>query len=850
MPDPAIRVRGAHTHNLQDVDVELPYRKLIVLCGVSGSGKSSLAVDTLYAEGQRRYVETFSPYARQFLERLPRPDVEEVEGLPPPVRVKDPGRSARRLTVGTLTETYDYLRLLFARVGEVVCPACRRTVRPDRLDDVVTTLGRLPEGARLLITFPAGVDGESPSFFEDLRSLGFRRAIVGDRLIEIGGGSTDFHKREGTLEIVADRLIAGRADAARLAESLEVAREQGGGQSVTYVEAVDGAAPLVEPLGAAPAALDGHTFWRCPLSDHFVCKQCGREFTEPDPQLFNFSSAAGACPRCEGIGAIRPGGRLPKRGGRWQTCPDCQGRRLRPEALAVQFDGNSIAQIAGLPADEVSVRITAWSRPDSHLDVPPAVVMQLQQRLSVLAELGISYLRLDQSIHSLSRGERQRVSLARGLGSSLVNSLYVLDEPTTGLHPADLPAMVEALHRLRDRGNTVLVVEHERQVLRTADLLVELGPGAGQEGGRVVFHGRPDQIVQAKGSATGDWLAGRRAAARDDSDARRQTEHGWIRLADAHSKNLKHVSVKFPLGVLCVVTGVSGAGKTALVHDALYGAMQEYLDGKSAGPPTWSGVQGAEQVGRLERLDQALSVHTSRSNPVTYVKAFNVIRRVFADTIDAKTRGYEPGFFSFNVPGGRCEKCKGEGSLTVDMQFLPDLSMVCPECNGRRYARDALAVLYRGRSIADVLDMTVREAIGFFRGQAAVQTRLQCLKDAGLDYLRLGQPAATLSGGEAQRLKLASLLQGKRAARTLYLLDEPTAGLHATDVPALLDCFDALLAVGHSLIVVSHSLQLVQAADYVVDLGPGAGERGGAVVACGTPEQIAAHPESVTGRYL
>jgi excinuclease ABC subunit A len=846
---PLIRVRGARTHNLQNVDLDLPCGKLIAVCGISGSGKSSLAVDTLYAEGQRRFVETFSPHARQFLERLPRPEVDEIEGLPPPVRVQEPGPSpGRRLTVGTVTEIYDILRLLFGRFGEVVCPDCRRVVRRDRIEDVTAALGGLAEGTRLLIAFPADRNGtvELAGLQEELQGLGFRRVITGGELVEIESRPELLATGGEPLEIVVDRLVAKRAELSRIAESLEAASDQGGGRYVVYVEAAADLSQF-ERFFPRPAVLDGRPFARFALGTELECHGCGATFIEPEPQLFNLFSPVGACPRCEGLGAIVQGGsRSAGQGKIWRTCPACGGRRLRPEALAVQLAGKSIAEVAALPAAGVAEFAASLDHETSRAADP--LLAQLAQRLAGLRDLAIGHLPIDRTVRVLSRGERQRVVLAHALSSSLVNGLYILDEPMTGLHPADIPLVVAALGTLRGRGNTVLVVEHERAAILAADFLVEMGPGAGHEGGKIVFHGTPEEIRAHRGTATADWLSGSRASA--TYAHRRTPEQGWIRLVGGRAKNLQDVTVEFPLGVLCVVTGVSGAGKSALVQETLYPALRAELDGKPRGGRTWSEIHGAGQIEHVELVDQSPPARTARASPVTYVKAFDAIRRVFAETIDATTHNYGPGFFSFNVEGGRCETCKGEGRLVVDMQFLPDLHMVCPECNGRRYRPAALAVLYRGRSIADVLQMTVREAIGFFRGQVAVQTRLSCLKDAGLDYLRLGQPIHTLSGGESQRLKLAAVLQGKRSGRTLFLLDEPTAGLHATDVAALLDCLDGLVSVGHSLVAVTHHLQLIRSSDYVIDIGPGAGDEGGRVVARGTPEQIASVAESVTGRCL
>jgi excinuclease ABC subunit A len=856
LSDSAIHVRGARTHNLQGIDLDLPIDKLIAICGVSGSGKSSLAVDTLYAEGQRRYAETFSAFARQFLERLERPDVERIDGLPPPILVYQSGRNAgRRETVGTATELHELLSLWFAEWGEVICPTCDLDVRRHRVEEVASLVDSLPGGTRMVVAYPAEPlnsphDGK---FAEHVRSLGFRRLIIGESIVEVESGDAANPPAQNELErceVVVDRLIVGRTERDRLVESLAAARDHGAGRYVVYVEA-EATETALGAYQPQPAMLDGRCTLRCELNEDFVCSRCGHAFVGPEPRLFSFHGPVGACPACAGLGHVEEtGGKGRSQRGKkvWEICAACLGQRLRPEALAVRLGGKSIVDVSEQPAVRLAEFVRELNCASHEGGAAQPTVTAILARLSHMAELGIGHLPLARPLRSVSRGEAQRVALCRTVSSSLVNVLYVLDEPTVGLHAADMEAAVRVLTSLRDRGNTVIVVEHEADVLRSADMLVEMGPGAGQEGGRVVFAGAPQEIVQSPGSATGDWLAGRRGAL--EVNGRRPIEHGSIRLVGARSKNLRGITVEFPLGVLCVVTGVSGAGKTALVEHALYPAVRERLGGQAVGKRTWDDVQGTGQVEHVELVTQSPPARSARSNPVTYVKAFDAIRQVFAETIDATTRNYGPGFFSFNVEGGRCESCKGEGRLTVDMQFLPNLVMVCPECNGRRYTREALAVQYRGRSIADVLEMTVREALAFFRGQRAVQSRLACLKDVGLDYLRLGQPLGTLSGGEAQRMKLASFLQTKRAGRTLFLLDEPTAGLFATDVLKLLDCFDALLAVGHSIVAVTHNLALVRAADYVIELGPGAGEGGGQLVATGTPEEIATDSGSKTGCYL
>ncbi len=928
-----IELRGVRVHNLKSVDLDLPHGRLVVVCGVSGSGKTSLALDTLYAEGQRRYIESFSAYTRQFLERLEKPDADRIDGIPPAIAVTRESTSrSNRTTIGSTTETADYLRLLYARVAQTFCLGCGQQVLKDTPQSAAERLGQLPEGTRLLVTFPQTFgDGDTlPSVAAELREDGFVRVIYQGQTRSltdrswIDAAATDNTRQP--LLVVTDRLTAGSVSSDRLRDSLEIAFAKGQGACSVLLPAVSDQAAMI---------VDQRPWDRWGFSSRLRCEACERDYLEPEPRLFDYNSPWGACPQCEGFGdivdidmdlvvphpnkSIREGAiapwntpayahelqellaladdygvpvdvpfqqlseaqlqriydGVPERnfGGlrgffawlqrrkykmhlrvflsRWRSyrpCPACGGARLRPESLAARIDGRNLAEVSRLKIQDArqffaDLRLDDWQR-----TVGRTMLEQVQSRLRYLCDVGLGYLSLDRTLRTLSGGEAQRVAMTSALGSSLVNMLYVLDEPSVGLHPRDMDGLTEAIVALRDRGNTVVVTEHEVSLLHRADQVIEIGPGAGQRGGRVVFQGPPEQMVQASGSLTGEFLSGRRGVALPSR--RRPPTRGRIQLTGARGNNLQDLTVEFPLGVLCLVTGVSGAGKSTLVQDTLYGALCQRKRKESAKPCPYEDVFGDGQIDDVILVDQNPIGRSPRSNPVTYIKAFDPIRAVFAETIEARTHNYSTGHFSFNVDGGRCEACKGDGYVQIDMQFLPDVFMRCSHCGGTRYRKEILEVTYRGRHIAEVLEMTVREAFSFFRGQPKVQGKLKQLIDVGLDYLRLGQPANTLSSGEAQRLKLAAYMSGARRNRTLFLLDEPTTGLHFADIVQLLDCFEALLAVGHSLIIVEHNLQLMRAADWIIDLGPGAADEGGRIVAEGPPEAIADHPDSHTGRYL
>jgi excinuclease ABC subunit A len=934
-----ISLRGVEVHNLKHVNLDIPHRKLVALCGLSGSGKTSLALDTLYAEGQRRYIESFSAYTRQFFERLEKPAAEKITGIPPAIAVthKNTSRSSRS-TVGTVIEANDHLRLLMARIGRVICQTCGHPVRRETPESAAETLADLPAVTRYVLAFQARPDANAdlPAALAALREEGFVRVILGDRFVNLENGVAlpPSEASPGPLCVVVDRLAAGSTAPQRLRESLELAFRNGSGKCFVLVDLPE-PPDLKESRRGARVRIDDRDWWRLTFSSTMTCDDCGREYPLPEPRLYSFNSPLGACPECEGFGnmidvdmdlvvpdpnksvsegaiapwntpayaheleeliALAPAVGLPldvpfrelteaqrdlirdgvparKFGGlrgffnwlerrkykmhlrvflsRWRSyrpCPACGGSRLRPEALATRLGGLNMAEISALKIRDAVAFFRELSLSDWERSVGRMMLDQVQARIGYLDAVGLGYLTLDRTLRTLSGGESQRVALTSALGSSLVNMLYVLDEPSIGLHPADVNRLIAAVVSLRDRGNSVLVVEHEETMLRAADQIIEIGPGAGERGGEVVFQGTVAEMQDCPRSLTGDYLAGRRGVG--GLRNRRRLSHGWLRLTGARGNNLKNVTVEFPLGVLCLVTGVSGSGKSTLVEDTLYPALRRRMRLEAAKPEPYDDVFGDGQIDELVLVDQSPIGRSPRSNPVTYLKAFDEIRGVFADTLEARTRNYTASHFSFNVDGGRCGNCEGDGYLQIDMQFMADVFMKCPECHGKRYRPEILKVQYRGRSIADVLEMTVREAFTFFRGSPKVQARLKRLIDVGLDYLRLGQPANTLSGGEAQRLKLAGYMSAAKRSRTLFILDEPTTGLHFADVTQLLDCFEALLAVGHSLIVVEHNVQMMKAADYIIDLGPGAADEGGQIVVQGTPEFVARNPDSATGRFL
>jgi excinuclease ABC subunit A len=904
----SITARGIRVHNLKGIDVCIPTGKLVVVTGVSGSGKSSLAFDTLYAEGQRRYVESLSAYARQFLERIERPRVDSIDGLCPTIaiRQKAPSRNPRS-TVATATEIHDYLRVLFARIGRTLCEACGSEVVRDTADSAVDRLSGFPEGTRVLLGFSLPVGGTPlPDLQERLAKKGFGRLIVGDAVVRLA----EVESLADDVVVLVDRVVVGREPGSRLADAIEMCFAEGG--------------------GAACARVAGGPLLR--FSERFECARCGRGFQAPEPRLYSFNNPNGACPGCHGFGnlieidtdlvvpdktrsliggAIEPWNRPQHRGllaelkrfarrhgialdaswadlpedhrrlvlegdeefagvlgfFRWleakkykvqvrvllsryrgyQVCPSCHGARLRPEALQTRLGDRNIDDVCRMSVREAAAFFRGLGLTEGERTIGWKACEEILRRLAFLSDVGLDYLSLDRAFGSLSGGEAQRIALATALGTGLVGTLYVLDEPSVGLHPRDTERLVRMVKELRDQGNTVLVVEHDRDLLEAADYVIDLGPGAGEQGGRVVFEGTHAEMIQDGRSLTGKCL-------RDEIGVpvpgRRRRGNGLqivIRGAQAH--NLRGIDARIPLGALTCVTGVSGSGKSTLVHDVLCTVLLQRPE-RGALPGLVDAVEGAEFVEEVVLVDQAPIGRTPRSNPITYIKGFDDVREAFASTPDARRRGLTASHFSFNVPGGRCEACAGDGQIRVDLQFLADVYLICESCGGRRFGSDVLAVRYRDRGIDQVLDMSVRDAIHFFSALPRLTKRLRILDQIGLGYLRLGQSATTLSGGEAQRMKLASHLLRKPGARTLYVLDEPTTGLHMADVNDLLACFGRLLDSGATLVVVEHNMDVVKQADWVLDLGPGGGDRGGKLVFQGTPEALVNHGRGATATHL
>ena len=955
-----IVVRGARTHNLKNVDLNIPHRSLVVMTGVSGSGKSSLAFDTIYAEGQRRYVESLSAYARQFLERMEKPDVDSIEGICPAIAIRQKNSIRNpRSTVSTTTEIHDYLRLLFARVGRTICRKCGRDVIRETAEVVSGELGKLPAGTRLLIGFdmpvvtsevlpslegPEGRDendedgpGEEesaqqglPDFVDPvaetlaaLRRKGFGRLYVDGETVSLEDVNAATLKDRPLLQVIVDRLKVDGDLRTRLTDSIETAYTEGGGAAF----AIELAESPSTTLGAG-----GHVVHR--FSERFECRNCAIQYEVPQPRLFSFNNPFGACGVCHGFGniieldmnlvvpdpsksiqqnAIEPWSKPHYRAQlvelkraakaarlrldvpwseltdderrfviegdgaeyegvrgffRWLerkkykvhvrvflsryrgylTCPECLGARLRREARDVKIGGQTIDQVCALTVRESDKFFSELSLSEKDAAVADKVMREIRKRLGFLRDVGLDYLTLDRLSSTLSGGESQRINLATSLGSALVDTLYVLDEPSIGLHSRDNERLIAILRQLRDQGNTVLVVEHDADMIRVADTVVDMGLGAGEQGGRVVFSGTLEALMQEPRSLTAKYL--RDELAIPVPAVRRKPSNQKLKVLGASEHNLKNIDVEIPLGMLTAVTGVSGSGKSTLVHDVIYAALKRAKGDWDRRIGSHRKLEGAEFVTDVVLVDQAPIGRTPRSNPVTYLKAFDPIRELFATTKDARTRGLTASHFSFNVPGGRCEACEGEGVVKVEMQFLADVFVPCDQCEGKRFKPQVLEVRYRGRSVDQVLDMTVREALTFFSTSPKVLRRLQVLDEIGLGYLRLGQPATTLSGGEAQRIKIAAHLSSHTGDRVLYILDEPTTGLHFDDIAKLLAACKKLIQAGHSLLVIEHNLDVIKTADWIIDLGPEGGEEGGQLIATGTPEQLAKNEASHTGRYL
>ncbi|MGE5302943.1 MAG: excinuclease ABC subunit UvrA [Alphaproteobacteria bacterium] len=830
-----IVIHGARVHNLKNIDVEIPRERLVVVTGVSGSGKTSLAFDTLYAEGQRRYLESLSADARQRLQPMERPDVEHIEGLSPAIAIQPKtGIFSPRSTVGTLTEIYDYLRLLYARAGQPTCIQCGRPVVSYATEQIVDELFSLSGPARIVILAPIKLDGrEASETLAELARAGFTRVLINGEIEQLSEEVHAKSNRAGAIHLIVDRLVVREGVEKRLADSIEIAARYGSGVVKIEVAREENSEPL-EMI----------------FSQTLTCARCAIAIPEIEPRLFSFNSPIGACPVCGGMGFIAKASR--RAGGAdaeqaTELCNQCHGSRLRPESLTVKLGGKSIAEAASLTTKEALIFFSAIELAGKHANVGKRVLDEIICRLRFLGEVGLNYLSLSRSARSLSGGEAQRVRLATQVGSNLAGVLYILDEPSIGLHQSDNARLIALLKQLRDRGNSVIVVEHDPETILAADYIIDMGPGAGVHGGEVVAHGTPAEIVRRSDSLTGQYLSGRAQIA---VAADRRKGSASLVITGAREHNLKNVTAEFPIGILTCVTGVSGAGKSSLVMDTLYPALAARLRHISGGAEPFEDLRGWEHFDRIIAVDQSPIGRSPRSNPATYTGIYDDIRILFAQLPEARVRGYKAARFSFNASGGRCEACRGDGVLRVDMYFLPDVFVTCDLCKGKRYNRETLEIRYKGLSIADVLDLTVNQAAELLNHFPSIHERLLTLREVGLGYIRLGQAASTLSGGEAQRVKLARELARRSTGRSLYILDEPTTGLHFEDVKKLLDLVSRLTALGNTIIVIEHNLDVIKAADYVIDLGPGAGAQGGEIVAQGTPEHVASVADSLTGFYL
>jgi excinuclease ABC subunit A len=928
-----ITVRGAREHNLKNINLKLPRDRLIVMTGLSGSGKSSLAFDTIYAEGQRRYVESLSAYARQFLGQMDKPDVDHIDGLSPAISIDQKSATRNpRSTVGTITEVHDYLRLLYARIGKAHCPSCGKPIERQTSQQIIERVGEMEPGTRLSILAPVvrGRKGEYSRLLSEVRRKGYARARVDGELLDLEDDIRLERYQRHDIEVVVDRLVIKEGVRRRLADSLETALDLGEGMVIVAVDD------------------DGDRYF----SEHFSCPECDVSLPELEPRMFSFNSPYGACPECSGLGFLQvidpelvvpnpelsleegavvpwPGSssfsyrliealadkyeftmttpfmdlpedvrekilygtgkekvyvRYRNRRGRvrsyftdfegivnWlerryeetdseyarsriaqfmsvRPCPACGGARLKPSSLAVRVGGLNIHQLSELSIREGMAFLEGLPLTTTEEAISRRILKELSSRLGFLVDVGLDYLSLDRAAATLAGGEAQRIRLATQIGSGLVGVLYILDEPSIGLHQRDNRRLISTLEELRDMGNTLIVVEHDEATIRAADWLVDIGPGAGEHGGEIVYSGPLEGLLKRRKSMTAKYLRGDKSIAMPGERRAPQGRSLVVRGAEEH--NLKNIDVKIPLGMLVCVTGVSGSGKSTLVHDVLYRGLARRLYHSRVPPGKHAGIDGLEHIDKIINIDQSPIGRTPRSNPATYTGVFDSIRALFADTVESRVRGYKPGRFSFNVRGGRCESCRGDGTIKIEMHFLPDVFIPCEVCKGKRYNDETLEVSYKGHNISQVLEMSVEEALGFFSAIPTIRRKLQTLNDVGLGYIKLGQPAPTLSGGEAQRVKLSSELNKRATGKTLYLLDEPTTGLHFDDIDKLLSMLQGLVSSGNTVLIIEHNLDVIKCADWIIDLGPEGGGEGGYLVAAGTPEDIATTPSSYTGVYL
>ena len=975
MKSDSIVIKGARQHNLKDIDLEIPRNKMVVITGISGSGKSSLAFDTIYAEGQRRYVESLSAYARQFLGQMDKPDVDYIEGLSPAVSIDQKSTTKNpRSTVGTVTEIYDYLRLLFARIGKPHCPQCGRQITQQTVEQMVDAVMALPENTKFQVLAPVvrGRKGEYRQVFEDIRKEGYVRVRVDGQTYEVTDDIPMDRYKQHWIDVVVDRLVVKEGIEKRLADSIEAAIKMGKGVVGIGVQSERSTFNVQRPTSnvrteseergtqneerGTENAEPGTTMI---FSEQFACSECGISLEEIAPRNFSFNSPYGACPDCHGLGthteldparilpdwdlsiddgAIAPLSRTTSdyfrgliagvgekygfttgtavkdlteeqrdailngadgkitvtfknrfgRMRRFETtydgiisilndrykettsqmvredvekymaskkCPICKGLRLKPESLAVTINGPegfgiqdmNISHVSALSVQQAYELFDKIVLSERDYTIARQIIKELKTRLGFLMSVGLNYLTIDRTAATLAGGEAQRIRLATQIGSGLMGVIYILDEPSIGLHQKDNKKLISTLHSLRDLGNTVIVVEHDQETILSADHIIDMGPGAGEHGGRIIAEGKLKDIIKAKASLTGQYLSGKKVI---EIPKRRRKAKEFVEIKGARQHNLKDINVRFPLGTFVCITGVSGSGKSTLIQETLYPRLMYRLHGTHGSWGDHDEIVGVENIDKVIDIDQSPIGRTPRSNPATYTGTFDQIRDLFASTPDARVRGYTPGRFSFNVKGGRCEACKGDGIIKIEMHFLPDVYVPCEVCKGKRYNRETLEIKYKGKSISDVLNMTVGTALEFFKNIPAITRRLQTIHDVGLDYIKLGQPATTLSGGEAQRVKLASELSKRGTGRTLYILDEPTTGLHFADIEKLLDVLNRLVDAGNTVLVIEHNLDVVKMADYIIDLGPEGGDEGGEVVAVGTPEELAKVEASYTGQFL
>jgi excinuclease ABC subunit A len=855
----AIQVRGARTHNLRNVDVDIPRTQLVVITGVSGSGKSSLAFDTLLAEGQRQYVQSLSVYARQFFEQMERPEVDHIEGLQPTIAIdQKPAAPNPRSTVGTITEIYDYLRLLMSRAGTVLCPKCDTPITQQTPAEIESTIRSLPVNTRVIILAPMvrGRRGAHRDVLEAIQKAGFVRARIDGIVYPIDEIPKLPPQKVHDIEAVIDRLVIREGIDTRLGESVRLATRHG-----------EGVVTIVYQSPGESASADGssreESWQERLLNTRYACPRCGTSIGEIEPRTFSFNSPYGACPTCHGLGTLSTEQNVGNKesGGKISSellaprslvpapCPDCRGTRLRPEARACRLGDLAIHEITSLPVASAIKFFGDLEFSGDQRPVAEPIVAEIQRRLAFLDRVGTDYLTLDRAADTLSGGERQRVRLATGIGSGLVGVLYLLDEPSIGLHPRDNDRLIAALRDLQQQGNTVVVVEHDEALMRASDHLIDIGPGAGHLGGRVIGHGTPAAVGRLESSVTGAYLSGRQEIP-VPAERRQPAKSRTLQLGGATANNLHDVEIEIPLGLLVCVTGVSGSGKSSLIVDTLARALARKLNGAEARPAPYANLRGVNHLERLVEVDQSPIGRSPRSNPATYTGVWDEIRRVFAGTKQSRQRGYSASRFSFNAKGGRCEACEGQGVRRVAMNFLPDLEVACPVCHGARFNRQTLSVRFREKSIADVLAMSISDAVDFFENHESIRRVLATLVDVGLGYLTLGQPSSTLSGGEAQRIKLATELSRGSAGHTLYILDEPTTGLHSDDIRRLLVVLNRLVDQNNTVLVIEHNLDVIKTSDWVIDLGPEGGAGGGRIVAVGTPETVAQCEASHTGQFL